>query len=119
LMSETQRLYVKVEESPSFILVDYELFATALKNLLDNALKHSSDDVWVSMKEHSIDVQSFGPPLAHEQLNFARAFNRQVEGSLKGLGLGLYIANAIVTKHGYALLYSHTEGINKFTISFG
>ena len=41
-----------------------------------------------------------------------------MEGASSGLGLGLYIANAIVAKHGFELSYLHAEGQNYFTIHF-
>lgn len=118
LMAQTTRLHVTVEGGALLVHVDYELFATAIKNLLDNALKHALGDVFVSVKEHKIAIESKGEPLKQEQLDFSRAFNRQLEGSSKGLGLGLYIANAIVEKHGYMLRYVYLNGMNSFEICF-
>ncbi|MEZ7933704.1 MAG: ATP-binding protein, partial [Sulfurospirillum sp.] len=63
-------------------------------------------------------VCSYGEKIPKERLDFSRAFNRVMEGASSGLGLGLYIANAIVAKHGFELSYLHTEGQNYFTIHF-
>ncbi|KFL34570.1 histidine kinase [Sulfurospirillum sp. SCADC] len=118
LLSDTKRIHIPPQEMAPLVIVDFELFATALKNVLDNALKHSTDGVEVDMCSNSISISSFGEKIPQERLDFSRAFNRTVEGSSSGLGLGLYIANAIVEKHGFRLSYLHVEGQNYFTIHF-
>lgn len=118
LLGDTKRIHISPQEMAPLVNVDFELFATAIKNILDNALKHSSDDVGVDIDQESINIWSFGEKIPNERLDFSRAFNRAVEGSNSGLGLGLYIANAIVEKHGFHLSYLHVEGQNHFTIHF-
>lgn len=118
LLGDTKRIHILPQEMAPLVTVDFELFATAIKNILDNALKHSSEAVDITMDLKSITMSSFGEKIPSERLNFSRAFNRAVEGSSSGLGLGLYIANAIVAKHGFDLSYLHVEGQNHFTIHF-
>lgn len=118
VMSETKRLHIKTEKSASLLEVDFELFATALKNLLDNALKHSTGDIAVTLSGESIKVCSKGKELPASRLDFTRPFNRETEGVTAGLGLGLYIANAIVVKHGFSLHYKYVEVSNCFEICF-
>ena len=118
LVSDTKRIHIQPQELAPLVNVDFELFATAIKNLLDNALKHTSERVEVDLCADSISVCSYGEKIPKERLDFSRAFNRVMEGASSGLGLGLYIANAIVAKHGFELSYLHTEGQNYFTIHF-
>ena len=118
VMSETKRLHIKTEKSASLIEVDFELFATALKNLLDNALKHSTGIIDVTLCGKSIKVCSKGEALPASRLDFTRPFNRETEGVTAGLGLGLYIANAIIVKHGFSLHYDYEEACNCFEICF-
>lgn len=118
LMSDTSRIKVNAKSEAPIICVDFELFSTALKNLLDNALKYSVGEVEVSIDEDRIGVYSFGEKLQEERLDFSKAFNRDREGAPNGLGLGLYIANAVITKHGFALTYLHVKGQNCFMIVF-
>jgi len=118
LLSDTKRIHIAPQEMAPLVSVDFELFATAIKNLLDNALKHSSDGVEVDMCSDSISICSYGEKIPKERLDFSRAFNRTVEGASSGLGLGLYIANAIIAKHGFELGYLHVEGQNHFSIHF-
>lgn len=118
LLGDTKRIHIPPQEMAPLVNVDFELFATAIKNLLDNALKHTSERVEVDICAESLSVCSYGEKIPQERLDFSRAFNRAVEGASSGLGLGLYIANAIVAKHGFELSYVHTEGQNYFTIHF-
>jgi len=118
LLSDTKRIHILPQEMAPLVKVDFDLFATAIKNILDNALKHSTESVEVDIGLDSMSICSFGEKIPSERLDFSRAFNRAVEGSSSGLGLGLYIANAIVAKHGFELSYLHVEGQNYFTIHF-
>jgi len=118
LLGDTKRIHIPPQEMAPLVKVDFELFATAIKNILDNALKHSTEAVAVDIGLESMSICSFGEKIPSERLDFSRAFNRAVEGSSSGLGLGLYIANAIIAKHGFYLSYLHVEGQNHFTIHF-
>ncbi len=93
---------------------DFELFSTALKNLIDNALKYSSQKAKIVVDKESISILSYGEKLKNTE--FETAFNRAFENSSKGLGLGLYITHHIVKKHGFTLEYEHSEGCNRFII---
>lgn len=118
LMSETKRLHVALFQEAPLLNIDFELFATALKNLLDNALKHSQEKVDVHLDAQAIHIYSIGKALDKRSLDFSKAFNRSIEGASQGLGLGLYIAHEIVKKHGFRLIYTHEDGRNCFSIYF-
>ena len=119
LLKDTSRIEVLADGEISAVEVDFELYATGVKNLIDNALKYSSDKVVVSIDKSALCISSVGDELEPERLEFDRAFNRRVETSNSGLGLGLYIANQIFKKHGHALKYKHEDGKNIFMICFG
>ena len=95
LLKDTSRMEVLADGEISAVEVDFELYATGVKNLIDNALKYSNDKVLVSIDKNKICIISAGSELEPERLEFDRAFNRRVETSNSGLGLGLYIANQI------------------------
>lgn len=113
-------------DSPTFELItpshdqwidaDFDLFATALKNLLDNALRYTQDNVKIIITDHNISIINKAPPLSATALQFDRPFNRSFESSSHGLGLGLYIANEIIARHGYEMHYSYYDGNVIFTI---
>ena len=119
LLKDTSRIEVRADGEISAVEVDFELYATGVKNLIDNALKYSNDKVLVSIDKNKICIINVGSELEPERLEFDRAFNRRVETSNSGLGLGLYIANQIFKKHGHALKYKHEDGKNIFMICFG
>lgn len=118
LLKDTSRIEVRADMEISAVEVDFELYATGVKNLIDNALKYSSGKVLVNIDKNAVCISSTGDELEPERLDFERAFNRKVETSNSGLGLGLYIANQIFKKHGHALKYKHEEGKNNFLICF-
>lgn len=86
---------------------DRERTGQVLRNLLSNALKYSaaSDPVWVRASVHediiTLSVQNLGVGIPQDQQ--ARIFERFVRverDTIKGIGLGLYIAAQIVTHQG-------------------
>lgn len=116
LLKDTSRIEVRVNNEINAVEVDFELYATGVKNLIDNALKYSSGKVLVSIDKNTVCISSIGDKLEAERLDFERAFNRRVEASNSGLGLGLYIANQIFKKHGHTLKYKYEDGKNNFLI---
>ena len=118
LLKDTSRIEVRADGEISAVGVDFELYATGIKNLIDNALKYSSEKVVVNIDKNALCISSVGDKLDPQRLEFERAFNRKIETSNSGLGLGLYIANQIFKKHGHALKYKHEEGKNNFLIYF-
>lgn len=118
LIHNPKRLCINAEATTPILMADYELLATAIKNLLDNALKYSQNDIIVDVRPDHISICSEGAKIPEQRLDFTRAFNRDIESTNIGLGLGLYIANAIIAKHGFDLSYHHEEGKNYFRIFF-
>ncbi len=118
LLKDTNRIEVRADGEISAVEVDFELYATGVKNLIDNALKYSNGKVLVNIDKNAVCISSTGDELEPERLEFERAFNRKIETSSSGLGLGLYIANQIFKKHGHTLKYKHEEGKNNFLICF-
>jgi len=116
LLCDKKSLTIKGEDSVLMIKADFELFAIALKNLLDNAFKYSKAKPTLIILSHSIEICSMGEPLSDENRIFTKPFNRTYESSLTGLGLGLYITDSILKKHGFKLEYNYASGLNCFRI---
>jgi signal transduction histidine kinase len=118
LAAEEQRLIsrrdvtVAAPAEPIFAMVDPRLIQQVLGNLISNALKYSSSERPVAVRLRTengtaiISVHDQGPGIPAEALphvfdHFYRAPSVEVRsGSRTGLGLGLAISRAIVTRHG-------------------
>ncbi|WP_331774826.1 ArsS family sensor histidine kinase [Sulfurospirillum sp. 1612] len=119
LMCDTSRIKILGIAQAPLITVDFELFSTAFKNLLDNALKYSQADVLIHISATHIKICSFAKALEAQKLDFSKPFNRETEGATSGLGLGLYIVNAILKKHGGTLEYEYQNQQNCFMFRLG
>jgi two-component system, OmpR family, sensor kinase len=86
------------------ILGDKDALKQILLIALDNALKHSSGDIYVSAKQMGkqveIRVQDFGEGIAPEKLEhiFDRFYRGDEISATPGFGLGLPIAKSLVEK---------------------
>ena len=99
------------------IKVDVDLFALALKNLIDNALKYSSDSkVVIKEQEKALLFISSGTELQKPLREYFRPFNNDVNFKNHGMGLGLYIVNAILQMHHMDLEYEYLENRNIFKV---
>lgn len=115
LLCDKERLNVTLCEE--VILTDKKLLTLAIKNLLDNALKYSSDEyASVITSSESIKVVSKGKSLEHPLSYYLEPFTQE-EKRNSGFGLGLYIVNNIATILDYKLKYYHKNGDNIFELT--
>ncbi|MDD2789361.1 MAG: ArsS family sensor histidine kinase [Sulfurimonas sp.] len=98
--------------------VDFDLFSIALKNLLDNGIKYSSDKrVIVKSDNGVIIVENLSAPLAYPLENYFEPFFRGDDvKSNQSFGLGLYIVKHILDAHHMHLIYEHKDGTNRFMV---
>lgn len=118
LLVNKKTFSVDGEENELQIDADFELFAIALKNLLDNALKYSKEKPVIYIKKDSIEICNSSEEIKRGNIDFSKPFNREYENSSNGLGLGLYLSNAVLNKHGYTLLYKYENNLSCFIINF-
>lgn len=116
LLCDKTALHVQGEESQLILKVDFELFAIALKNLIDNALKYSDTKPNINISKEAIQICSVGKEIPQAKQNFNNPFNRDFEDSSAGLGLGLYISHSILIKHNLQLHYTYQDEYNCFSI---
>ena len=97
--------------------VDIYMMSIALKNLIDNALKFSTNKkAKIIANSKNIKIISKGEPLKNSLDFYTDAFYQEDKRS-SGFGLGLYIVKAIVNLHKYKLTYEHKDGENYFIIN--
>ena len=106
-------------ECDAVINVDFGLFALAIKNLIDNALKYSSDKkVRIICDENKISVANRGAALAKSFEHYKQAFIRNKDEKATGMGLGLYIIDKICELHKFRFEYNYSDGTHYFSIVF-
>ncbi len=96
------------------IEVDYRLFVTAVKNLIDNAIKYSPDKkMEITVERGEILFINTGEPLKNPLSYYIEPFTKD-HPTKDSFGLGLYIVDAILKEHGYVLAYERREDRNCF-----
>ena len=105
----------KLEIDDSLVLnVDFRLFTTAIKNLIDNATKYSIDNfVIITATKDKISFISKGSPLEHTLEHYVQPFTQE-KNSHQSFGLGLYIVDNIIKAHNLEFKYRHKNGLNYF-----
>ena len=98
--------------------VDFKLFSIAIKNLMDNAIKYSSDKkVTIKTEGLSIVFQNRGERLKHPLESYYEPFFKEgVIVSNQSFGLGLYIVKHILDANEVKLDYQYHDGVNSFSI---
>jgi len=94
--------------------VDFRLFVTAVKNMIDNAIKYSPDNhVEIKTVGEEIGFSNRGKPLEKPLSYYVEPFTKD-QPTKDSFGLGLYIVDAILKEHGFILAYEYKDGINNF-----
>lgn len=123
---------IEVEgEAPKPVWADRDRIGQVLNNLLTNAIKYSpqANQVLVRVGGRArgafVEVEDFGIGMDEEHLN--RIFDRFYrvsspdEKTFPGLGIGLYVSNEIVRRHGGKMKVESTKGhgsIFRFTVPY-
>jgi two-component system sensor histidine kinase KdpD len=110
-----RRIRSKVPAGLPLIKADPVLLAQLLENLLDNALKYSTDviELVVSGDRHEmhVAVQDRGPGIpAGEEAAIFEPYRRNDRSGQRGAGLGLAVCRAIASAHGGSLTIGPRAG---------
>jgi two-component system OmpR family sensor kinase len=119
-MLEVDRETIELHLEDGRIRVDFNLFAYALKNLIDNAVKYAdSMPVVIRFEAGCLSVANTGSPFKEHYSVYLKPYQRDTsQHGLEGMGLGLYLVNEIVTRNGYVLTYEYRDGMHRFSICF-
>ena len=96
------------------VMVDFKLFSVAIKNMIDNGIKYSTDkhvNIMVS-KDHMKFITQ-GEKLKNDLDFYIQPFIKG-EDAQKSFGLGLYIVSNILEAHGLNFGYEYKNGMNVF-----
>lgn len=110
---EREVVHVEVDAAVK-IEVDFRLYATAIKNMIDNAIKYSPNgEVRIFMKEDEIYFENVGEKLQHPLAYYVEPFTKD-QPSKNSFGLGLYLVDSILKSHGQVLAYEYVDGKSCF-----
>jgi len=117
LMSNEESIIKEFEDIK--LNVDFKLFSIAVKNLMDNGIKYSSDkQITIKTEGSSIVFENKGKKLTHPLNEYFEAFFRaDSTDSAQSFGLGLYIIKHILDANELFLAYEYKEGVNRFIIT--
>jgi signal transduction histidine kinase len=114
------RLTGQSVDKPLVIIGDYQRLAQAIRNLMINAIRHNPEGSAISVSAVKLpqavrfEVRDDGVGIAPEDVpklfkRFSRLKPREQNGA-RGVGLGLFIAQALVEAHGGRIEVESTPG---------
>ncbi|OHE07800.1 MAG: two-component sensor histidine kinase, partial [Sulfurimonas sp. RIFCSPLOWO2_12_FULL_34_6] len=96
------------------INANYRLYTTAIKNMIDNGIKYSTDShVKILIKNSELSFESKGECIAHPLQYYIEPFTKD-NPSKNSFGLGLYLVDSILKVHNQVLAHEYENGINRF-----
>lgn len=99
------------------INADLHYLTTAVKNLIDNALKYASSyPINIIINTNTIQISNKGEKLSKELEYYLKPFTQELS-QRDGFGLGLSIVKKIIDKHNFTISYKYQDGENTFIIS--
>ena len=96
------------------IYVNYRLYTTAIKNMIDNGIKYSTNQhVQIIMKNNELYFESSGECIKHPLKYYIEPFTKD-NPSKNSFGLGLYLVDSILKAHDEVLAHEYESGVNRF-----
>lgn len=104
---------IDIEDSKK-MFVNYRLYTTAIKNMIDNGIKYSSDNhVRIVMLKDELCFESKGECIKHPLNYYIEPFTKD-NPSKNSFGLGLYLVDSILKAHNEVLAHEYDNGVNRF-----
>lgn len=114
-MAMVERSSVSVDISANVkIFANYRLYTTAIKNMIDNGIKYSTDaHVRIVMINNELCFESKGECIAHPLKYYIEPFTKE-NPSKNSFGLGLYLVDSVLKLHEQVLAHEYNNGVNRF-----
>jgi two-component system OmpR family sensor kinase len=112
-MIERESISIDIDASVK-MMANYRLYTTAIKNMIDNAIKYSPDEhVKILMIDNELSFESKGKRLANNLEYYIEPFTKD-NPSKNSFGLGLYLVDSILKAHDKVLAHEYENGVNRF-----
>jgi two-component system OmpR family sensor kinase len=96
------------------IKVNYRLYTTAIKNMIDNGIKYSDDSfVNIVYRDEELCFESRGECIKYPLKYYIEPFTKE-NPSKNSFGLGLYLVDSILKVHNQVLAHEYKNGKNIF-----
>jgi len=107
-----QNREIIIKGEPYIITADDTLIEIVLKNLIENAIKYSDDEILVKIDKNRISVSDKGVGISSDEIDkITKKFYRSSKHSWdNSMGLGLSIVTSILTLHKSKLEIESVEG---------
>lgn len=114
-MAMIQREDVSIDiENSKKMFVNYRLYTTAIKNMVDNGIKYSPDrHVHIVMIKDELCFESLGECIKYPLSYYIEPFTKD-NPSKNSFGLGLYLVDSILKAHHKVLAHEYKNGMNRF-----
>lgn len=128
LLKAEQQINHRIQGEPRVVIVDERILRNILFNLISNAIKYSSEDIYctITFKEKTFEIKikdsGIGIPEEDQKYLFTRFFRAGNVTNIQGTGLGLNIVKRYVEILGGEISFEskHEEGTTFFvTIPYG
>jgi len=112
-MVEESNVTVEVDAGLK-ITANYRLYTTAVKNMIDNAMKYSSDmHIKIVIINNELSFESKGSCISNPLQYYIEPFTKD-NPSKNSFGLGLYLVDSILKAHEQVLAHEYEDGVNRF-----
>nr|WP_321267888.1 ArsS family sensor histidine kinase [uncultured Sulfurimonas sp.] len=112
-MVDRSRVSINVDAKVK-LTVNYRLYTTAIKNMIDNGIKYSPDaHVKILIINEELCFESRGDCIAHPLQYYIEPFTKE-NPSKNSFGLGLYLVDSILKAHDQVLAHEYDNGVNRF-----
>ncbi|MBC8238477.1 MAG: HAMP domain-containing histidine kinase [Helicobacteraceae bacterium] len=112
-MVDKKSVTVDIDTSTK-MYVNYRLYTTAVKNMIDNGIKYSTDKhIRIVMLNNELAFESKGKCIKHPLKYYIEPFTKD-NPSKNSFGLGLYLVDSILKAHDKVLAHEYANGVNRF-----
>lgn len=114
-MAMVDKSFVTIEVEPTTKMqVNYKLYTTAIKNMIDNGIKYSTDSkIAIIYKNNELYFESKGECIKQPLQYYIEPFTKD-NPSKNSFGLGLYLVDSILKAHDQVLAHEYEDEINRF-----
>ncbi len=124
-VEELQQIYKKTDimitSYDVYLDIDKTLINIVINNLIENALKYSSDTVFIRLDNHSLSIADSGIGIKPTDIEKITQKFYKISSSIhdNSLGIGLFLVKNILNLHSFKLSVESKENIGtKFEIIF-